>query len=106
MTIEKLNALLGAVLSLLLSFTSIRNRYEPLSGDAKRLVVAGVLGLRAVIVTSSRHRPLLSLRRGNRSAAAARHRLLKALSARSSSSDTRRFQSPSFRRANLTSLSK
>jgi hypothetical protein len=45
MTIETLNALLGAFLSLLLSFTSIRNWYEPLSSDAKRLIVAGVLAL-------------------------------------------------------------
>ena len=45
MTIETLNALLGAVLSLLLSFSAIRKWYEPLGGDAKRLIVVGVLAL-------------------------------------------------------------
>ena len=45
MNIEVLNALLGAVLSLLLSFSAIRRWYQPLSADAKRLVVVGILAL-------------------------------------------------------------
>lgn len=43
MTLETLNALLGAVLSLLLSFTSLRKWFDQLSADLKRLAVLALL---------------------------------------------------------------
>jgi hypothetical protein len=45
MTLDTLNALLGAALSLLLSFSTIKNWFENLSGDAKRLSIIGLLAL-------------------------------------------------------------
>jgi hypothetical protein len=43
MTLDTLNALLGAILSLLLSFTTIKTWFDGLSGDAKRLAIIGLL---------------------------------------------------------------
>jgi hypothetical protein len=45
LTLETLNALLGATLSLLLSFTTIRTWFENLSADLKRVLIIALLAL-------------------------------------------------------------